>query len=682
MRLFIFFLFLSFLAYTPQKLAADEHNVYLKPSRDKTWWDEKLEKSPWLRKLTGQEYSFARSVAIVVGIDTYVYWEDLASPVNDAHRVRDFLIESGFDEVHTLTNENVTREAVEKLITKFAGELGPSDRFFFYWTGHGGKHDEEGFGFLPLPSSPQSGNGDPIVMAETQNWMRRIKVRHSMFVLDTCFSGSALQAKAPLRRVALERMARPVDLILASSTQSQRSYGYKDGSGGLLTSSFLRAVGANGLAPSADNNNDGIVTATEVFSEIKTDLQFVEGSEGFIQTPYMRPFGGNDEGEFFFVSSEIGAAPPEQGNALRVADIEDAGPDRIEATEKQTEDFEASLPDFALDALTNIVREENEEPMIIRPTVSEYRKRRNLEQRQSLLSAAKVTTEKALLSGAVNKLLLLIDGENTSRGKPARQPKTQISDFNLYEQEFDEGRQAERVRRYFKGCSRLGDMFDSVQTASELVAIYHTVLTQLYSGDRGVIQEGWGNGLRLSSSGSQIPFISTDMGSAELALNSWINMGILEDHYDIFAGAIDELEFEWRSRIANFAKVALEYRSILRVDLHDEPQPPFLRWEAAQKPRNPFDCERTSEIQIYTEVEFKGHKSVSVGFAYSEVEPFLYSGYHDWMFAFWARRIAANTDQELGDFFRRIATDFSGPTTPWEPPEFYLEWVEAQNFDE
>lgn len=46
--------------------------------------------------------------------------------------------EAGFDYVHLLTEENVTKDRVAELMSdEFPDLLDGNDRFFFYWSGHG-----------------------------------------------------------------------------------------------------------------------------------------------------------------------------------------------------------------------------------------------------------------------------------------------------------------------------------------------------------------------------------------------------------------------------------------------------------------------------------------------------------------------------------------------------------------
>ena len=279
-----------------------------------SWWQSQLNNSPWLREKTGGEFKFNRSMAIVIGIGDYESqsgWGTLASPINDAKAMRTFLQSSGFDEVYTMTNASATRERLDQLIGHAEATLGPDDRFFFYWSGHGGRGDNgDGteFGFLPFANTSTTGVGRTVSMSEFRIWAQRIKARHTLFVLDSCFSGNALPASRTNRSLTRERLSKRADYVFTSSSNGQESYGYKDGSGGLFTRAFLGAVGALNGQLAADYDLDGFVTLAEIQVAVKRKLDDASGSYPFIMSPQVSAIGAT-MGEFFFIAPSGPPAP-------------------------------------------------------------------------------------------------------------------------------------------------------------------------------------------------------------------------------------------------------------------------------------------------------------------------------------------------------------------------------------
>jgi Caspase domain len=327
---------LLFIFFASSELVAQDDTFveYRKPTGI-SWWQQQINKYSSLRSITGDDFAFNESFAIVVGIDEYDEFSDLKSSSTDAKRVAAFLIESGFDTVITITNGKVTRSRVDSLIELAESELDTSDRFLFYWSGHGGRAssgDTGDFGFLPMSTTKADGRGPKISMSEFRSWAQRISARHTLFIIDACFSGMATDTK--VSPVTKERISKPSDQILTSSAEGEISYGYRNGSGSIFTNAFLSAIGEEGDF-TADRNRDGIITLSEIEPKLKESLDEAALSFDYIQSP-QRAVVGASLGEFFFVSEpvEIDDAQP-----VEEADLAVKGPDLTSAL-VQGEKFE------------------------------------------------------------------------------------------------------------------------------------------------------------------------------------------------------------------------------------------------------------------------------------------------------------------------------------------------------
>lgn len=283
--------------------AAAQKSDFLYKNRDNhlTWWDRINNEYSWIRNRLGTRYKFEKSVGVVIAIDDYTGdFDDLGSPVKDAERVKNFLLEeAGFDEVYMLTNDRATSSNIRKLMEEtLSSLLGVNDRLLVYWSGHGGSaRDTNGraYGFLALQNGSRDGRRDSIYMDEARSWLRRIRARQVLIVIDACYSGLSLQMASDLSDPTWEQMAGPGHHLLTSSSSNQVSYGYTDGSGGLFTTAFLE--GARGAA---DFNKDGIATVTEIAAHLETRLSSATGL-GYVQTPQFGTIG-RQEGRFFFPS--------------------------------------------------------------------------------------------------------------------------------------------------------------------------------------------------------------------------------------------------------------------------------------------------------------------------------------------------------------------------------------------
>ncbi len=148
-----------------------------------------------------KKQAFNKSYALVIGLSDYSgEWRPLESPYYDALKVRDYLInKEGFDYVVTLTNKEATKDK----ISWYMGEILPAkiqdtDRFLFYYSGHGTQRDlgNRIRGYLPMLNSGKKTWADMISMDDIERWNENIhKAKHVLFVLDCCFSGLAGREK-------------------------------------------------------------------------------------------------------------------------------------------------------------------------------------------------------------------------------------------------------------------------------------------------------------------------------------------------------------------------------------------------------------------------------------------------------------------------------------------------------
>ncbi len=155
--------------------------------------------SSWYRK----EY------AIVVGIDHYkrLSLPRLSNAVNDARSVAELLRKRGF-EVIELYNENATKERILDALKKIKQTSTSQDATLFYFAGHGdgvSGHNgvREGY-ILPYDFNADLNNPNADVMYYDKSaisisslvmYTRDTKAKHIGIILDSCFSGLAMDSK-------------------------------------------------------------------------------------------------------------------------------------------------------------------------------------------------------------------------------------------------------------------------------------------------------------------------------------------------------------------------------------------------------------------------------------------------------------------------------------------------------
>jgi hypothetical protein len=247
---------------------------------------------------------FQKSIAVVVGVGDYDRFPRLSAPAADALRVRDFLRDdAGFDQIITLTDEKATYARIAELMEKVIPDaLGQNDRFLFYFSGHGVTRSlaMTKRGYLVLKKSARGDWQDMIDMERLKQWTENVaQARHSLFLLDACFSGlAAFEAKAgDVREKTIARLTQPGHYIVTAGTEGEETYIYKGES--LFTQAFLSAARGEGMAVS-----DGVVSLNEMMTRVNRilDARQAEIGDKIRMTPrqYQARIS-NNAGEFFFL---------------------------------------------------------------------------------------------------------------------------------------------------------------------------------------------------------------------------------------------------------------------------------------------------------------------------------------------------------------------------------------------
>lgn len=260
---------------------------------------------------------YDEAFALVVGISDYrdSGFDDLPTE-EDAIRIKDYLLnEAGFDYVHLVTEDKVTKDRIEELmVDDFPQLVGADDRFVLYWSGHGETRPigNGSRGYLPVFGSKKKRYSSMISMQDIAEWDTPIKAAQVLYLLDSCFSGLAgAVAQSTDKVTAIKRLGRPSRHILTAGTADEQTIAI-DSIGGSV---FTRAI-LDGLRGAADSANaypkDGIVTLRELQGYVSNRVDIERRKAGWRNsiTPQLRDLGVSN-GEFFFLMDDVGSANPE-----------------------------------------------------------------------------------------------------------------------------------------------------------------------------------------------------------------------------------------------------------------------------------------------------------------------------------------------------------------------------------
>ena len=246
-----------------------------------------------------------RAYALIVGISQYQGFKNLEQTIGDPERMRRFLLDdAGFDYVHVITDEKVTRDRLRTLIQdEFRKRVGPDDRFIFYWSGHGIPVNARSrqLGYLPLTGSAKNSIASMLAMRDVLSWTDIIDAKQALHVLDTCFSGLARlpETQAARRDLTVELLNKPARHLLTATTGAGQTIASREWAGGVFTDAFI--AGARG---EADRSGDGVVDMLElegfVRDRVNAQRRFAEWPSEIKPKSYDLQ---DNKGEFFFITS-------------------------------------------------------------------------------------------------------------------------------------------------------------------------------------------------------------------------------------------------------------------------------------------------------------------------------------------------------------------------------------------
>lgn len=290
-----------------------------------------------------QQLGFERSVALLVGISDYQNGiAPLRSSVNDVEAVASVLKSHGY-EIELLTESRASAGRVMATLVSLRETLGPDDRVIFYFAGHGiASMEEDGPQGLLVPHGAQPGQADTYLpMRSVYAELEGLRCRHVLVILDCCFAGrfrwagtrsSDDQVPSLRYREQLAFYTRsPAWQVIASCGVGERALDIlllQDNRGGDEHSPFATAL-VEGLSGKADTfpaaapgrpTGDGIITATELYQYIRSEVQAAADRQRARQTPCLTSdLRRHKQGEYVFAlrDVELPSLPADSQNPYR-----------------------------------------------------------------------------------------------------------------------------------------------------------------------------------------------------------------------------------------------------------------------------------------------------------------------------------------------------------------------------
>jgi Caspase domain len=215
--------------------------------------------------MTYAQRHYAHRVAVTIGINAYKSqpWPRLKAAVTDAQHMAALFRAIGFDRVESLEDDAATRDGILDILErKLPLLVGERDLVVVFFAGHGATAGGEGY-IVPSDANRDLAN-TAISVERLKASVLRMRVRHTLFLMDACFSGVMLrraevdEANEANNLSYWEAAAQDRVVQILTAGMAEEPVHENNGWG-----HFTRAV-YTGLAGAADRNQDGVVTTAEL----------------------------------------------------------------------------------------------------------------------------------------------------------------------------------------------------------------------------------------------------------------------------------------------------------------------------------------------------------------------------------------------------------------------------------
>lgn len=229
-------------------------------------------------------YSKPKVWALLVGVARYSHMKSLKYTDDDAYRMYAFLKspEGGAlpdNQMKVLIDEDATKANIVSAMQEIFGKASENDMVLFYFSGHGLKGS-----FLPID---YDGSENKLYHTEITSLLSDCPAKFKVCIADACHSGSVEESMASIKGPqsiiesyyeAFQSSAGGTALMMSSRAEetSIENNGLRQG----IFSHFL----IRGLKGGADQNNNNVITVTELFEYVKANVMYYTNN---YQTPVM-----------------------------------------------------------------------------------------------------------------------------------------------------------------------------------------------------------------------------------------------------------------------------------------------------------------------------------------------------------------------------------------------------------
>lgn len=271
--------------------------------------------------------AFSRSIAIAIGINQYGNGvPPLKTAANDARALTQLLKSAHGYHVLLMVDEVATRRRLHHLLRNWLPQnVTPDDRVLFYFAGHGLAIDgEDGPAGYLVPQDAKSGDKSSFLsMRLLHDSLVALPCRHSLIILDCCFSGAFRWSSTRdiathpevIYKERFDRFIRdPAWQVITSAAYDQTAFDVLEDNRGTgqtgQHSPFAEALfdalrGDADRFPAPHNGQpggDGVITASELYLYLRDRVEIATEERNQRQTPGLWSLRRHDKGEYIFLA--------------------------------------------------------------------------------------------------------------------------------------------------------------------------------------------------------------------------------------------------------------------------------------------------------------------------------------------------------------------------------------------
>ena len=196
--------------------------------------------------------------ALLIGISTYKYQQDLEYPVQDAQQLQQLLSKHySFPNEQIFLLENPTRTNIIEALDDLEEKLQPKDSLLIFYAGHGHWEEDRNRGYWLPADAKRRGRAAWISNATLQDYLRGFDCLHILVISDSCFSGAIL-----LNRSDITKAEEDIKELYSSKSRQALTSGVKE-------EVPDRSVFFKYLSFALKKNRRDFLTATDLFSKIR-----------------------------------------------------------------------------------------------------------------------------------------------------------------------------------------------------------------------------------------------------------------------------------------------------------------------------------------------------------------------------------------------------------------------------